>query len=146
TLGAPQCDDSGNVYLRYAPPGQDAPFSSVARVESDGSTQTIPLTKPSQSAQDTHVFVFAAGDDDSLHEILRTQSDGSTTGDSTAVEYVRFDSDGDLRSAAAFSQEFIPSMLLPLPSGNFFAIGVDLKQESDGVQESSVAAIFGPDA
>ncbi len=140
--GSPKCDSGGNIYLRYSAPADSNSPSRIARIESDGSTKTIQLDPLPDAKDAAHPFTFAAADDASLHEILRSPS----RAEASQVEYVRYDPDGELRSAAAFPDEFIPSLLLPLPSGNFFAAGVSLKQVANGVTEFSKAGIFGPDA
>lgn len=140
--GSPKCDSGGNIYLRYSASADSNSRSSIARIESDGSTQTIQLDPLPDAQGEAHPFTFAAADDASLHEILRSPS----RPEASQVEYVRFDSDGELRSAVAFPDEFIPSLLLPLPSGDFFAAGVILKQVANGVTELSKAGIFSPDA
>ena len=140
-LSSPQCDSHGRIYVRYSVPDGDSYTSSVARIEADGSTQILSLA--SVQAQASHVFMFAADSDGSMYEILRA---GTADAQQQASEYVRFDSDGELRSEDTFVDEFIPSALLPLPSGSFFASGIVLKEEKDGVSEDAVAGIFGADA
>ncbi len=146
TLNTPQCDNSGVVYLRYAVAGSGSYSSRVARVESDGTTETISLAPLPDTQGDPHVFSFAATDDTSIYEIQRAESSDSSSHAKSAIEYVRFDSDGSVRSHATFNKEFIPSMLLPLPDGDFFASGVTLHRGADSVAETSVAGIFGPNA
>jgi len=145
-FGTPQCDSLGNVYLRYAAPASGSNISSIARIEADGSTQTISLTPPAGSGGDIHTLIFAADRGGSLHQIVRASGDSDQPSVSEHVDYMRFDSDGDLRSDAVFSDQFIPSSFLPLPSGKFFATGVSLEPSSDGVSEAVVSGIFGPDA
>ncbi len=146
TLNIPQCDNSGVMYLQYAVANSGSYSSRVARVETDGTTQTISLAPLPDTQGDPHVFSFAAADDTSIYEIQRAESSDSSSHAKSAIQYVRFDSDGSVRSHAAFAKEFIPSMLLPLPDGDFFAAGVTLQRGADSVAETSVAGIFGPDA
>jgi hypothetical protein len=143
-LFSPQCDSSGAVYVRYSPMGDDTHPGSV-RIDTDGSTRNIPPVDLSNSSGDTHVFLLAAGGDDLLHEIVRVPAKDHVDGD-TEVRYVNFDQDGSLHTQAAFTGEFIPSMLLPLPSGDFFAAGVILDSTADGVHEGPIAGIFNSDA
>jgi hypothetical protein len=145
-LAAPQCDSSGKVYLRYAPQSSDAPATSLASIESDGSTRTISLATAPESPEDRHVFTFAAAPDGSLHEIVRVPAPSQQNQASTAIAYATFDSDGSLRSQADFDREFIPSLLLPLPDGSFFASGVALENKQNGVSEEPLAGIFNSDA
>jgi hypothetical protein len=144
-MGSPQCDSLGTIYVRYLMPANGSYDSSVAKIEPDGSSQTVSLG--SVQAADNHVFIFAADNEGSMYEIVRAHTESAQQPAATNnVEYVRFDSDGELRSRDAFAQEFIPSAFLPLPNGNFFASGIVLKENNDGVSESSVAGIFGADA
>ena len=144
SLAGAQCDGSGNVYLRYAPPGSDAYSIGIAKISPDGEMQTISLGNI-PDAVSTHPFIFAPATDETLHEILRMQtSDQQNPG--TQVDYVRFDPDGSVRSTSEFGDQFIPSILIPLPNGNFFATGVNIKSVGDGVAENSIAGIFSPDA
>ncbi len=146
-LGTPQCDSLGTIYLRYST--ADWAFSAtLASIEQDGTTQTISLDRLPGTNGDTHTFLFAADNDGSLHEIVRTaEPEANQQATSSDIRYVRFDSDGALRSQTAFTQEFIPSTLLPLPSGNFFASGVTLDEGNNGdVSESPLIGIFNADA
>jgi len=147
-FGSPQCDSGGAVYLRYANPASGSNLSSVARIEADGSTRTITLSPAAENKAESHTLIFAADRGGALHQIVRASAhdDADQLSDTTHVEYVRFDSNGDLRSNSVFSDEFIPSSFLPLPSGNFFATGIDLEASGDGVAEALVSGIFGPDA
>jgi hypothetical protein len=143
-LGAPQCDSSGDISLRYASASGNVYAPGVAQVAPDASTQLIALS-PLPDATASHTFIFAAGDDASLYEILRASASGAQS-ESNQVQYVRFDNDGALRSNATFADEFVPSMLVPLPSGDFFAAGVTLQRGDESVKENSLAGIFDPDA
>ena len=139
----PQCDSSGAVYVRYSS-GNDSGPATMVRVDGSGETTTVPpLTMPDGSTP--HVFLFAVGSDDSLDEIVRVPVAGDSAGD-TEVRYVTFDPDGSLRRQAAFDDELIPSTLLPLPSGGFFASGVVLQTATEGLHEGPIAGIFSPDA
>lgn len=144
-LATPQCDASGKVYLRYASQSSDAPATSLASVESDGSTQTISLATAASSG-DSHVFTFAAAPDGSLHEIIRVSASSEQDQASTAIAYTTFDSDGSVRSQADFDRDFVPSLLLPLPDGSFFASGVALESKQNGLSEEPLAGIFSSDA
>jgi hypothetical protein len=143
-LGNVQCDGSGAIEVRYAAQTGNAYSSGIARVEPDASTQIVSLS-PLPGAPSSSTFIFATGDDASLYEILRAPDSGQLDA-AAAVQYVRFDADGALRASASFEQEFIPSMLVPLPSGNFFASGVTVQRGDDSVKETSVAGIFNSDA
>ena len=145
-FGSPQCDSSGNIYLRYATPSHGSYSSSIARIEGDGSMQTVSLSPLPDAADHGHTLIFAADRSGSLHEIVRAADDSDRQDAGTHVEYLRYDSDGDLRSNVIFSGEFIPSSFLPLPNGDFFASGVDLQPTDDGVSENVVSGVFGPDA
>lgn len=145
TLAGAQCDGSGNVYLRYVAPGSASYAPGIAKIHSDGETERIPLGNIPGAADASHTFIFAPGSDGTLHEIVRTEN-AAVEDPVNQIDYVRFDPDGDIRSTANFRAEFIPSVLLPLPSGEFFATGVTIKPTADGVTESSVAGIFSADA
>lgn len=145
-MGSPQCDSSGEVYVRYATPSNGSLASSIARIDADGSTQSISLAPLPGAQNDSHTFIFAADNAGSLHEVVRVADDPDHPDVAGHVEYVRFDSDGDLRSQSAFADDFVPSSFLPLPNGNFFAGGITLETANDGVSENPVAGIFGPDA
>ncbi len=146
TLETPQCDGSGEVYLRFASQSSDAAATSLAAIESDGSTHTISLATASESESDGHVFIFAAGADASLHEIVRVPEPSQQNQASTEIAYATFDSDGSLRSLVDFDRQFIPSLLLPLPDGTFFASGVTLETKQDAISEQPLAGIFSSDA
>src|SRR5262249_5496727 len=64
----------------------------------------------------------------------------------TDVQYTTYDSDGSLRSENGFEEEFIPSLLVPLPDGSFFASGVNLADTEDGISEKALVGIFNSDA
>jgi hypothetical protein len=145
-LYTPQCDSTGAVYVRYSVAGDETHPFELIRVNTDGKTQTIPPVAMTNSSADSHVFLFATGNDDSLHEILRVPDETDTERGATQVRYVTFDTDGSLSSQAVFADEFIPSALVPLPSGDFFASGVVLDNGGDGVYEGPVAGIFGSNA
>jgi hypothetical protein len=83
--------------------------------------------------------------DGSLHEIVRARTSDDPTSPS-AVFYVKFDPDGTFHSRSAFEKEFIPSVLLPLPNGDFFAAGTTMEQKDDDIQEHPLAGIFSPEA
>ena len=140
----PQCDGSGEVYLQISTPTANNSFS-LASVDSDGSTQIIQPTTTAQQ-QDNHVFLFSAAGDGSLHEIMRVPEPSDQDQPSTEVQYTTFDTDGTLRSQSSFAQDFIPSLLIPFPDGNFFASGVTLKDAGDGVSETASVGIFNSDA
>lgn len=141
-LTTPQCDGSGDVYLNLSSQSEDASTTSVVSVEPDGNTQTISL--PSTSQTNSHVFVVAAAADGSMHEVARVPDSSQQA--PTVVSYFTFDSDGSLRSQADFGQEFIPSLLLPLPDGSFFASGMVMKTTHDAISEVPLAGIFSSDA
>lgn len=145
-LGNSRCDGSGELYLSYAGTTGASFSSAIARIGDDGETQTLSLSDLPGSAGEQHTFAFAAADDGSLHEILRA-ANSQAAHDSTQIDYVRFDPDGAVRSQAAFAQQFVPSVLLPLPNGNFFAAGVVLQPApEDEVAETTLAGIFDSDA
>ncbi len=143
-LGSRQCDGSGLLYLRYASPAGGTYSSVIAKVDEDGNTETVSLGNLPGASADRHSFVFVAAEDGSFDEILRA-GDSEQDKDSQ-IDYVRFDPDGAVRSDAAFAQEFVPSTLVPLPNGNFFATGSVLREESGEVVETSLAGIFNSDA
>ena len=145
-LGSPQCDSLGAIYVRYAAPANGSSGSSIARIEADGSTQMVSLDPLPGSSGDGHPFIFSTDSDGSFHEILRAPAPDHRDSAAGDIEYVRFDSDGAVRSEAAFAEEFIPFALLPLPSGSFFAAGVTLQPANGEVAESPLVGIFGPDA
>lgn len=142
-IGSPECDSLGAIYVRYATADSGSYMSHIARVEADGSTERLSLAR--LQGGDNHTFVFAVDPDGVMYEILRVAARDKDRA-STNVEYVRFDSDGDLRSQEEFGKEFIPSSFLPLPDGSFFASGIVMKEESDGVSENAVSGIFGANA
>lgn len=144
TLAMPQCDGSGEIYLTYSSPGGASADPTLASIDADGSTHTVDLQAAAQG--DRHLFLFSAANDGSLHEIVRVPSPGGQNQPDTDVEYTTYDADGSLRSENGFDQEFIPSLLVPLSDGSFFASGVALKNEQDGVSESALVGIFNSDA
>ena len=146
SLGSPQCDDSGDIFVRYGEANDASVPATLAAIDADGSTHTISLSSSAMKPADNHVFIFAAGEDGSLHEIVRVPGTSDQSTPTTQVQYATFDSDGSLRSHSDFNDEFIPSLLLPLPSGNFFATGVNLKDSGGEVLESPLAGIFTADA
>jgi hypothetical protein len=116
----------------------------LASIEHDGTTNTINLAPAAEG--DNHVFLFAAANDGSLHEIVRVPDTSDQDQAGTNVLYATFDTDGTLRSASTFDHTFIPSLLVPLPDGAFFASGVTLDDTSDGVAESAIVGVFNSDA
>ncbi len=142
----PQCDGSGEVYLSYSSQAGSSANPMLVSIDSDGSTRTVDLQAQSQAQRDKHLFLFSAATDGSLHEIARVASPTDQNQSVTDVKYAIYDSDGSLRSETAFDQEFIPSLLVPFPNGDFFASGVMLKDAQDGVSESALAGIFNSDA
>lgn len=146
TLAMPQCDDSGELYLSYSSSADGPAHATLASVDSDGSTHKVDLQAAGQTKSDEHVFLFSAANDGSLHQIARMPHPSTQNQPATDVEYASYDSDGSLRSESGFDQEFIPSLLVPFPDGSFFASGVTLKDEQDGVSESALVGIFNSDA
>jgi hypothetical protein len=145
-LSDTQCDDAGNIYVHYVTRQSDSfSFSSgVTKIQSDGRAEKIAMDNQPDSGP-VHVFQFAAAQDGSLHEIARARKFNSPDAP-TEVYYVTFDSDGTFHSREPFEKEFIPTLLLPLPGGDFFAMGVTTEEKEDEVQEKPLAGIFGPDA
>jgi hypothetical protein len=90
-------------------------------------------------------LAFAVDDHGSLHGIARA-SDTDAQNRLPNIFYVQFEEDGSVRSKVAFEHDLIPSILLPLPNGDFFAAGTTVAEEgaNDGV--NPLAGIFGPDA
>ncbi len=146
TLAMPQCDASGEVYLSYSSQANGSANPTLVSIDADGSTRTVDLQAAGQPPAAKHLFLFSAANDGSLHEIVRVPAASDSNQPSNDVEYTTYDSDGSLRSETGFDQEFIPSLLVPLPDGNFFASGVTLKDEQDGVSESALVGIFNSDA
>ena len=146
TLAMPQCDGSGEMYLSYSSPAASPANPTLVSVDSDGSTRTVDLQAAGHAQRDRHLFLFSAAHDGSLHEIIRAPTSSDRNQPSNDIEYTTYDSDGSLRSETGFDQEFIPSLLVPLPDGSFFASGVTLKDEKNGVSESALVGIFNSDA
>jgi hypothetical protein len=146
TLSMPQCDGSGEVYLSYSSQAGSSANATLVSIDADGSTHTVDLQAAGGPKGDTHMFLFSAASDGSLHEIARVASLSDQNQSASDVEYASYDSDGSLRSESGFDREFIPSLLVPLPDGSFFASGVALKDEQDGVSESALVGIFNSDA
>ena len=144
-LYSPQCDSQGAIYVRYSLDDQAHPGSMV-RIESDGKTKNISPVALADPAGDVHVFLFAAAGDDSLHEIVRLPTEAAEGDGATEERYISFDEDGSLHTQVPFADQFIPSMLVPLPSGDFFAAGVVLDSTNNGVSEGPIAGIFDSDA
>ena len=140
----PQCDRDGTVYLRQET--TDDRSWDVVKISSDGSAGQVDLAAV-PGFGDTHTFVMATAEGGSVHEILRAR-DENDKGEAPSIYYVQFDADGSFRSRERFKHEFVPSMLLPLPSGDFFAAGVVIKQQSGGNdgEETPLAGIFDSDA
>lgn len=141
-----QCDGSGTIYVHYVVrDGDSFSFSSgVTKIESDGSVEKVPISALPNTGP-VHVFQFAVAEDHSLHEIVRAEPDDAPDA-SSQIYYVTFDPDGAFHSKEPFDEEFIPSLLLPLPDGDFFATGVTMEEKEDDVEESPLSGIFGPDA
>jgi hypothetical protein len=145
TLSSAQCDGSGEVYVGHSSNAQPGNMT-LAAIDSDGSTRTDALQSAATGQAEKHVFLFSAASDGSLHEIIRVPNSSVTDKPATDVAYTTYDSDGSLRSQSGFDQEFIPSLLVPLPDGSFFASGVTLKEAQDGISESALVGIFSSDA
>lgn len=140
----PECDSTGAVYLRH--PTADDTSWKIARVDDDGNIEETALG-PMPDTSDSHTFVLAIGEDGSVYEIARIWTAGHPD-EAPRSYYVRYDPDGSFRSREAFDLEFIPSVLVPLPNGNFFAAGVSIKYKpgTQDIDETPLAAIFDSDA
>jgi hypothetical protein len=145
TLFGPRlCDSSGAVYLRYFPEKGAGVFSSpITKVLSDGTSKTIPVGQlPNVESE---LGAFAVGTD-KLFEVLLVHASNSTAPGSY---YAEFDQNGDLvtRSSIDLEGTFIPSTLVPLPTGDFFASGTQIFAGKDkgSEQRRTIAAIFSPD-
>ena len=147
TLADRQCDAAGNIYLRtLARQGMSFSFASqVTRIGWDANAENIPLAGLAGSGTASHVVQFAVGRDGTLHEIVRARTSDDKDA-STEIYYVSFEPNDTLRAVAPFDEEFVPSVLLPLPNGDFFAEGVTLTRTDNGVREKALVAIFGSDA
>ncbi len=141
-----QCNDSGTIYVHYVTRAGDSfSFNSgVTKIAADGDVEKVPISDLPDTGP-VHVFQFAVGQDGSLHEIVRARRFDSPDAP-LGVYYVTFDPDGTFHSKEPFEKEFVPSLLLPLPDGDFFSIGVTLETKQDDVEEKPLAGIFGPDA
>jgi hypothetical protein len=144
TMATPQCDSSGNIYVRYSAEQDNSLPTRLASIERDGTTNNISLDPAAEG--DNHVFLFSAANDGSLHEIVRVPDTSDDVDPETKVLYATFDNDGRLRSTSSFERTFIPSLLVPLPDGAFFASGVNVDDTSDGASESAIVGIFNSDA
>jgi hypothetical protein len=144
TFADPYCDRDGSIYMRHDSSGEDA--SEIAKISADG---TVELTRLAAvpGFGDMHAFATAATDGGAVHQIVRAWDTADRSG-SPSIYYLQFSPDGSFRSRQEFAHEFIPSMLLPLPSGDFFAAGVLVKKFSgrDNVEEVPLAGIFDSDA
>lgn len=139
-----QCDREGTIYMRHESAGDDS--WQLAKISMDGSVQETSLA-PAPGFGDTHTFAIATSEGGAIHEIVRAWDTGDRS-QSPAIYYLQFDADGTFRSRQQFDDEFIPSVLLPLPSGDFFAAGVSVKkrQGMEDVEELPLAGIFDSDA
>lgn len=140
----PHCDRDGTVYMRHESPN-DASWE-LARISLDGSLEKTSLAAV-PGFGDTHTFAITTSEGGAIEEVVRAW-DTSDRSDSPSIYYVQFDADGAYRSRQEFEGEFIPDMLLPLPSGDFFAAGVVVKklQGMEGVGEVPLAGIFDSNA
>jgi len=140
----PQCDRDGTIYMRHE--SADDNSWDLARISPDGSAKQIELA-PVPGFGDSHTFVLATSQGGALHEIVRASSDTDRS-DPPAIYYLQFDADGSFRSRQRIENEFIPAILLPLPSGNFFAAGVVMKKVAgmEDVEEVAATGIFDSDA
>ncbi len=141
-LADPRCDRDGTIYTRQ----QSADGArQVTSVSLDGSVEHIQLAAV-PGFGDTHTFATATSDGGAVQEVVRAQNT-SDPSHSPSIYYLQFAADGSFRSRQEFEQEFIPAILLPLPSGNFFAVGVVMKKspEEEEVEELPVAGIFDSD-
>jgi hypothetical protein len=140
----PRCDSDGTIYMRQE--ASDNRSWDLAKISPDGSAQQTELAAVPRFG-DTHTFVMATSEGGSVHELVRAW-DNADRSDSPSIYYLRFDGDGSFRSRQRLENEFIPSMLLPLPSGNFLAAGVVVKkpQGVNDVEEVPLAGIFDADA
>lgn len=139
----PQCGSDGAVYLRRETPDGDS--WEIAKVQADGTARSLTLDNP-PGFGDAHTFTLAVADGGEIHEIVRAWKQGREN-EAPLVYYLRFDEDGSFRSSQPFDQEFIPSMLLPLPSGDFFSAGTVDKQKpgSGEIEEHPLAGVFDAD-
>jgi hypothetical protein len=140
----PQCERDGTIYMRHESTGDDS--SELAKISPDGSVQrTVLAAVPGFG--DSHTFAMATSDGGAVQEVVRAR-ETSDRSDTPSIYYLQFDADGSFRSRQQFEHEFIPAMLLPLPSGDFFTAGVAMKklQGMEDVEEVPVAGIFDSDA
>ncbi len=140
----PQCDRDGTVYMRHE---LSADHSwGLANIEPDGSAQQTDLAAV-PGFGDMHTFTMTRSAAGAVYEIVRAW-DNANRSDSPSIYYLQFDGDGSFRSRQKFENEFIPAMLLPLPSGDFFAAGVVMKKQpgTEEVDEVPLAGIFDSDA
>ena len=140
----PQCDPDGTIYMRHE--SADDNSWDLARVSPDGSARQIELAAV-PGFGDSHTFAIATSEGGAVDEIVRAW-DSTDRSDSPAIYFLQFDADGSFRSRQRIENEFIPAMLLPLPSGDFFAAGVVMKKLSgvEDVAEVPAAGIFDSDA
>ncbi len=144
TFGTPQCDSNGTIYMRHE--SADNSSWDLAKIASDGSAEQTALA-PVPGFSDMHTFAMATSDGGAVHEIVRAWGDNDNA-NGPSIYYLQFEPDGTFRSREAFAHEFIPAMLLPLPSGDFFAAGVQVKKQPgiEDTEEVPVAGIFDSDA
>lgn len=140
----PQCDSDGTIYLRHE--SADDNSWDIAKVSSDGTVEQTELAAV-PGFGDTHTFAMATAEGGSVHEIVRAWGDNDKS-EAPSIYYLRFDADGSFRSREEFEHEFVPTMLLPLPSGDFFAAGVVMQKQPgvDDGDELPLAGIFDSDA
>jgi len=144
TYGVPQCDTNGTIYMRHE--AADNSSWNLARVSADGTAEQTELAAV-PGFGDMHTFAMATSDGGAAHEIVRAWDENDNS-DAPSIYYLQFDPDGSFRSRVAFANEFIPTMLLPLPSGDFFAVGVVMKKQPgmEDTEEIPLAGIFDSDA
>jgi len=138
-----RCDQDGTVYLRHESAGDDA--SKIVRISSDGTVEQVQLA-PVPGFGATHTFAITTSEGGAVQEVVRAW-DTSDPSDSPSIYYLQFAADGSFRSRRQFAHEFIPALLLPLPSGNFFAAGVLMKDVpgTNDTEEVPVTGIFNSD-
>ncbi len=139
-----ECDSDRTIYLRRE--SDDDNSWDIAKVSPDGSAEQMQLAAVPGFGE-MHTFAIAVDDGGSVHEIVRAWPT-ETGDDSPLIYYLLFAPDGSFRSRQRLQKEFIPAVLVPLPSGNFFSAGVVVKKTpgSRDLEESPLAAIFDSDA
>lgn len=145
TFGNFACGPDASMFFRYFPLGKEAGSSvPIAKIAPDGQFSTIPLRFPDpHAALELYQFTIAA--DNSLFAIVRSTEIIDNVRVDHGTFLAKFGRDGQFLSRIPLEMHIIPSMLVPLPSGEIFAGGVRIEIAREKAIQVPFVGIFSQD-